>query len=77
MNTNLHLAVQFVLGAFTVQDIVGDTLDWRYIMYSHRRFNLSIGVQDKINEAIQCCIEQGYLIHDHRLTEKGFIKLRA
>lgn len=31
MNYDLKLAVRFVLGAFTVNDIVGNALDWQYI----------------------------------------------
>ncbi|WP_336932908.1 hypothetical protein [Acinetobacter bereziniae] len=76
MNSNLRLAVQFVLDAFTVQDIVGDSLDWRYIKFNSQRFKLPYGAQDKIDEGIQYCIEQGYLTQDFRLTEKGFLKIR-
>lgn len=76
MNSNLRLAVKFVLEAFTPQDIVGDTLDSRYIITSSKRFRLRDGSDKLISEAIRYCINQGYLTHDYRLTEKGFLKIR-
>ncbi len=74
MNYDLKLAVRFVLGAFTVNDIVGNALDWQYIKFNSQRFWLPISVQDKIeSEAIQFCIDQGYLTEDRRLTAKGYL----
>lgn len=76
MNKNLRLAVQFVLGAFTIQDIVGDILDWRYILTNSQRYILPDSSSEQINEAIQYCIEQGYLSHDQKLTKKGYQIIR-
>lgn len=76
MNTNLCLAIQFVLNAFTSQDVVGDALDLRYIITNSNRYRLPDSSQEQIDEAVQYCIEQGYLTQDHRLTEKGYQAIR-
>lgn len=69
----LEEAKQFVKSSFARDSEVGTPIDGRFIF--QRGIHLTPPVKSEIENAINSLIEQGFLSHDGRLTQKGFNEL--